>query len=77
MNAAEQSIGVSDIVKLNLKDGDILFVNSNAIDGQALDAHLRRFFPDNIWTIVGVLPMSHQTVADCIATAHKEDSVWT
>ena len=66
---------IVDIVRYNVKENDILFVDREALE---VDALIRWCWTNNIkHTIVGVQVPPGKTVADCIAVASKEIGEFT
>lgn len=56
------------IQKLDLREGDVLFVSADAVDWQALqDSKLLRV------PVVAIQPLPGQTVADCLAVARQAE----
>jgi hypothetical protein len=63
---------IAEIVRLSVKDGDILFVDAEAVDAEAIQK-FPWFKDDNRhFIIIPVMVPKDKTVADCLAVAGKE-----
>lgn len=71
MNDSVQQEAVVSIAKTSIEDGDVLFVDCEAIDTSALRNVLRDAFPDKVWAIVPVFVQPGNKVVDYITVAKQ------
>lgn len=64
---------LEDVIRYEVKDGDVLFVNAEAVDCQTLAQHPFFRAPIKNFLIVPVLVPAGKTVADCLAVGRKEN----